>query len=102
MIMNTRMILGLVIIVLVAVALYLVYNSKTTTPITNPSTPGSSTVPPSSIPSKDSSIEMSSVLGEGYSALIQEELNKLSMEQKDFDTQTMNNIANDMSQFYYS
>ena len=47
------------------------------------------------------SVEVSSVIGSEYSALIQEELNKLSTEQTGFNNQAQDTIASDMSKFYY-
>ena len=45
--------------------------------------------------------ELSLVLGEEYSILIQEEIDKLAIEQTDFNNQAEDQIATDISQFYY-
>lgn len=82
--MNLKIIAAIVVIVLIAVAVYM---------FMKPIGPAPTTI--------DNSVEISSVLGEQYSAMIEEELNKLSIEQTDFISQSADNIASDTSLFYY-
>jgi len=82
--MNTKIIAAIVVIVLIAVAVYV---------LMKPTSPAPTTI--------DNSAEISSIIGEQYSSLIEEELNKLSIEQADFNSQIQDSLANDMSQFYY-
>ena len=82
--MNSKIIAGIIILVLIVVTVYVF----TITPIT----PTDFT---------EDTAEVSSVLGEEYSALIQEELDKMSIEQTDFNNQIEEQIAIDVSQFYY-
>ena len=90
--MASKTVLGvLIVIILIAIAylLFTAYQSPSIVP----------TVPTTEITTQATIV--SSVVGEEYSSLIQEELEKLSIEQTDFNSQTQDNIANDMSQFYY-
>jgi len=84
--MNAKIIVAIVVIVLVAVTVYVFMKSTPAPTITG---------------AIDNSAEISSVIGDQYSSLIQEELNKLSIEQTDFNTQIQDSMANDLSQFYY-
>ena len=92
--MISKIIIAIVALLVIAVLAYVI-----TTPINVPEeqvTPG-----PTEITEETVSSEVSSVLGEQYSNLIEEELNKLSIEQADFNSQIQDSLANDLSQFYY-
>lgn len=83
--MNTKIIIGAVVLVLIVASIYLYTRPKPTTITTSVDT-----------------AEISAVLGDEYTNLIQEELNNLSIEQTYFNNQTQDSIASDMSQFYYT
>lgn len=85
--MNIK-IIAVLVIVLVIIASYMLFSSKAPAQIQQ-------------VTVSDNSAEISSVLGEQYSAMIEEELNKLSIEQTDFISQSADNIASDTSLFYY-
>jgi len=100
--MNSKMII-IAVLVLVVAAVYL-YTANTR-PSQGPSTTGTPNVPPTSVSTSDvttQATEASIILGNEYSSLMQEELDKLSTEQSDFNSQTQDSIANDLSQFYYT
>lgn len=82
--MNSKIIAGIIVLALIVITVYVF----TTTPMT----PTDFT---------EDTAEISSVLGEEYSALIQEELDKISIEQTDFNSHIKEQIAIDVSQFYY-
>ena len=84
--LNTKIIIGAVVLVLIVASVYLYLKPKET-PITTPVT--------------TEATEISAVLGDEYASLIQEELNRLSIEQTDFNNQMQDSLANDLSQFYY-
>ena len=92
--MISKMIIAIVALLVIAILAYVI-----TTPRNVPQeqvTPG-----PTEITEETVSSEVSSVLGEQYSSLIEEELNKLSIEQTDFNNYMQDSMANDLSQFYY-
>jgi uncharacterized membrane protein len=85
--MNIK-IMAVLVIALVIIASYILFSIKTPAQIQQ-------------VTASDNSAEISSVLGEQYSSMIEEELNKLSIEQTDFISQSADNIASDTSLFYY-
>lgn len=94
--MNSKIIVAVVVLVLIMIAAYLF----TTTPLsTAPSTGPTPTAGPTDVTTATS--ELSSVIGDEYSVLIQDELNKLSIEQTDFNNQIQDSMVSDLSQFYY-
>ena len=46
--------------------------------------------------------DVSTLMSDEYAVLIQQELEKMSAEQPEFNSQVEGNIADDMSQFYYT
>lgn len=94
--MNSKIIAGIIVIVLIVIAVYMF---TTTTLPTGPTTGPTPTTRPTDVTTE--ATELSSVLGEEYSALILAELDKMSIEQTDFNSQVEEQMANDFSQFYY-
>jgi len=84
--MKTKIIATIVIIVLIIVAAFFV----TTKPQPQPT------------PSTVTTAVISSVVGEQYSSLIQEQLDNMSIDQPDFNNQIQDSMASDFSQFYYT
>jgi uncharacterized protein (UPF0333 family) len=93
--MKTKIIAGIVIIVLIiAVAFVTISQVKSASQPTPTSQP---------TPSTDATTAaISSVVGEQYSNLIQDQLNNMSIDQPDFNNQTQNSMASDFSQFYFT
>lgn len=63
--------------------------------------PSTQATVPSGTISDASVAAVSSVLGDQYSSLIQDQLNTMSADQPTFNAQTQDSIASDLSQFYY-
>jgi hypothetical protein len=113
--MDAKIIAALSVLALVAVAAFytvspLVTNraspnvvptpTPTPTPTPMPSPSPSPATPPSTLSPNDAAL--SSVVNEEYSNLIQDELNKMSIDQPSFNSQVQDSVASDLSQFYYS
>ncbi len=105
--MDAKIISIIAILALVAVAAFYAMS-----PLVNRSSENANSIPASTdtqappvSPSPSSvsadAAELSLVVGEEYSDMIQEELNRMSIEQPEFDNQVQSDIANDLSQFYY-
>ena len=92
--MNSKIIIAIVVLIVIAAAAYLMIPAPSVTP-----TGETGETPATDVTAE--ALEASSVISEEYEALILAELDKMSAEQTDFNNQIQEDLANDLSQFYY-
>ena len=96
--MNTK-ILALMGIAILAVAAVYVSMPKASTGDQATDTTGTATESSDAVVKAE---DVSTLMSDEYAVLIQQELEKMSAEQPEFNSQVEGNIADDMSQFYYT
>ena len=87
--MNAKIIIVAVVLVIIVAVAYVFTNKLTTSSSQN-------------IVSNADVSQVSTLVGSGYSDIIQDQMNSLSIEQPAFMSQTQDSMASDLSQFYYS
>jgi uncharacterized protein YxeA len=88
--MKAKIIIVAVVLVIIVAAAYVFTNNSLTTSSNQ------------NIVTNADASQVSTLVDNGYSDIIQDQMNSLSIEQPAFMSQTQDSMASDLSQFYYS